>query len=440
MVDKRNSKNQQRSGRQPRQISIPKRAPHWPRPFAMQWGLAMNGIIQSHFALHKRANQGAAQRPNISEEDFADLLPFGRFASVNTKDMNTKNMQNLADHAIQTLQIFHQQITRYRTAKYSHIGMQRKVLLRKGNIRLLQMRNTANIRSENSPQILVIPSLVNRYYIMDLSPKYSFFRYLTAQGFIVNVVDWGAPTSEESQYDLTDYIDFLQKSVAKIQDAQKEVLHLIGYCMGGVLAVGLLHQLRHTNPSRYHAIGKVTLVATPWDFHAVRADYAKMMGQWADHYFVGDAPLLTPDLQHCLFLSLDPWLVLKKYLRFAKLPEGSAAAKHFVLIEDWVNDGVALNAHVARSCLGGWYGRNILAKGGWIIAGQPVNPTLEHKPILMVNASHDRLIPMAMSEDLYQKLDQAQWLKVATGHVGLMAGSRAPSQCWNAIIQFLNSA
>ena len=51
------------------------------------------------------------------------------------------------------------------------------------------------------------------------------------------------------------------------------------------------------------------------------------------------------------------------------------AARRFVVLEDWLNDGVPLAAPVAREVLSGWYGANTPAAGAWRLARRPAAST-----------------------------------------------------------------
>ena len=75
------------------------------------------------------------------------------------------------------------------------------VLWREGTTRLFDYGcNTTG------PVVLVVPSMINRYYVLDLLPERSFLRHLAAQGLRPVVVDWGVPGSDERDFDLTDYV------------------------------------------------------------------------------------------------------------------------------------------------------------------------------------------------------------------------------------------
>src|SRR3546814_11548629 len=91
----------------------------------------------------------------------------------------------------------------------------------------------------------------------------------------------------------------------------------------------------------------------------------------------GEMPV---DLLQGLFASLDPQLVVRKFLAFGRLDAASRKAEEFVALEDWLNDGVPLAAQVARECLGRWYGYNAKARGQWRLAGCRVGQTQNKLP------------------------------------------------------------
>src|SRR5438874_2062013 len=55
--------------------------------------------------------------------------------------------------------------------------------------------------------ILLIPSLINRHYVLDLMPGKSFAEWLVAQGHDVYCIDWGAPTDEAVFVTFDDIVD-----------------------------------------------------------------------------------------------------------------------------------------------------------------------------------------------------------------------------------------
>ena len=66
-------------------------------------------------------------------------------------------------------------------------------LWREGTTRVLDYGDPAR----GGVPLLVVPSLINRAYILDLSARSSLLRWLADQGFRPFLVDWGRPGIDE---------------------------------------------------------------------------------------------------------------------------------------------------------------------------------------------------------------------------------------------------
>ena len=97
--------------------------------------------------------------------------------------------------------------------------------------------------------------------------------------------------------------------------------------------------------------------------------------------------------------------------------------------------GVPLAAAVAREVIGGWYGGNTPARGGWRIAGLPVvAPTL---PSFIAVPARDRIVPPASALALAALLPGATVVQPRAGHVGMVAGSNARAMLWDGLLAWL---
>ena len=284
--------------------------------------------------------------------------------------------------------------------------------------------------------LLIVPSLVNRPYILDLKARVSLVRWLAKQGFRPFLLDWGRPGEAERAFTLTDYVaGRLERALDVVLAETGTPPRLVGYCMGGLLALALA--LR-----REEDLSGLVLLATPWDFHAEQADQA---GQAA----AGLAPLgplidaqgeLPVDVIQGLFASLDPLLAIRKFAAFSALDPADSKAELFVAVEDWLNDGVPLAGPVARECLGGWYGDNVTAAGRWCIAGQAVLPARVRLPVLCMVPGHDRIVPPASARALAETLPTATVLAPPVGHVGMVVSAAAARRVWRPMADWLDEA
>ena len=316
----------------------------------------------------------------------------------------------------------------YRRAPGARAAADRPVVWREGTTLLRDYRRGSDAAA---PRVLVVPSLVNRYYILDLEPESSFLADLAARGYAPFVVDWDAPGPEEQGFDLTRYIaGRLEGALDALKRQPGGPILVIGYCMGGNLALALALR-RQTD------IAGLACLATPWDFHADGETQARLIGAIGrnlDPLFqaLGEMPV---DVLQSLFASLDPLSLLAKFRRFAEM-QGETARK-FVALEDWLNDGVGLAAPVARECLTQWYGENSTALGNWRIAGKAVRPEDLSLPALAMVPASDRIVPPKSALGLAQRLPRCETLTPAAGHIGMMVGGSARAKVWNPLDAWL---
>jgi polyhydroxyalkanoate synthase len=292
---------------------------------------------------------------------------------------------------------------------------------------------------EAGTPVLLVPSLVNRAYVLDLAEGQSLARWLPGQGMRPFLLDWGDPGEAEQRFDLAAYIARIRRALQQIKRETGQVPILLGYCMGGNLALAAAL----TAPDEVAALA---LLATPWDFHAGGTHQAALVQALAPALVPAAAedgqapPMLEVDTLQGFFWALDPFTALKKFTQFAAMPEGSDAERRFVAMEDWLNDGVPLAGPVARECLLGWYGENQPVAGRWLIDGQPVLPQNWRKPTLVVLPERDKLVPKEGAAALLAQIPQASRLDAPSGHIGMVVGPRAESGLWQPLAAWLNTA
>jgi polyhydroxyalkanoate synthase len=285
----------------------------------------------------------------------------------------------------------------------------------------------------DGPAVLLVASLINRSYILDLGPRRSFARWLASRGFRCYLLDWQAPGARERDFSIDDYVTGPLESAldAAIGDSGGKV-SVLGYCMGGLLALALAVRRRPD-------ILSLVLLATPWDFHADDAEQAANLGT-AMRMFEPQLALLdelpTDSLQY-LFCMLDPFLGIRKFSAFAGLDPQSEAAKRFVALEDWLNDGVPLAAPVARACAFDWYEENQPGRGVWRIDSAPVRPEDWDGPAYVVIPAADRIVPPASAEGLAKALPNAVVKRPRAGHIGMIAGRGVTQSIWTPLANWL---
>lgn len=325
-------------------------------------------------------------------------------------------------------------IERYRAHPYRRRLAEPPALWAEGTTRLLDYRPMQRTRRRGQgPALIVVPSLINRSYILDLTAEASFLRHLAGRGLDPFLVDWGAPGERERGFSLSDYVaGRLERALDAVARESRRPVVAVGYCMGGLLAVALAAR-------RTRDLAGLVCLATPWDFHAggPPADTMRGVAQALDPTLrlAGELPV---DALQWLFSSLDPMGVIRKFAAFAALDPTSKQARRFVALEDWLNDGVALAAPVARECLVGWYADNLPARDEWCIGGRAVVPAAIDLPALVVLPDHDRIVPPPSAAALADRLPRATRLRPAAGHIGMVVGGDARRRTWDPVADWLH--
>ena len=306
-----------------------------------------------------------------------------------------------------------------------------------GNTRLLDYGAThPAARKRGARAVLVVPSLINRWEVLDLTAEKSLLRAMAAEGLRPYLVDWGTPDADERRFDTTAYVRRLERALAFVTRRARRAAAVMGYCMGGTLTVAMTAR----QPRK---VAGLALLAAPWDFHADKTGHAfllsagPMLAKLADT--AGELPV---DILQTLFWSLDPWLAVKKFGRFLGMDQQGAPAREFVLLEDWLNDGAPLAGPTARDCLVGWYGDNLPGTNKWVVGGKRILPSKIKRPALVMIPSGDRIVPplsAAALVDPKRGLKNATRLDVPLGHIGMMVSGRARELCWTPLIDWLKA-
>ena len=397
-----------------------------PRPLPLHLGIAAATWLGSAAVLPilRRASPASRTARPPGDPDAPPANPFDALLpSLASADPDALT-RAVDREARRRLDAFLRGVETWRAHRFERAPSPSREIWREGTTRLLDFAPG----SDGLP-LLVVPSLINRYYVLDLLPERSLLADLAARGFRPLAVDWDAPGDAESGFGLDDYVrGRLARALDATRAATGRAPALIGYCMGGLLALPLAL-------ARPRDIVGLALLATPWDFHAERAESARaaaaMLAPWREA--LGEGVALPVDALQAMFAALDPFLAVRKFTAFAALDAESPKAREFVALEDWLNDGVPLAGKVAQECLVGWYGENLTGTGRWRLGDLRVNPSRLRCPTLAVVPAQDRIVPPASAAALARAIPGAETLTPALGHIGMVASARAPATLWPAL-------
>lgn len=268
------------------------------------------------------------------------------------------------------------------------------------------------------PPAVFVPSLINPPFILDLSEHSSLLRWMSRQGVRPLLLEWGEPCLPRTGEDVHSHVISM---LLPLIEALGEPVHLIGYCLGGTMALSAAMQAR---------LLSLTLIAAPWHFAGFGEQARAEIGSlWRAAQPSAERMGLVPvEVLQTGFWRLDPARTVSKYEAFARMAQDSEAARTFVALEDWANAGAPLPYAAGRELFEDMIGADVTGGGCW----HGVDPKRLTVPTLEFVSLHDRIVPAASSPRLpNQRL-------LGLGHVGMIVGGRAREQLWEPLAAMLS--
>src|SRR6201997_318369 len=100
---------------------------------------------------------------------------------------------------------------------------------------------TAKVRTV---PLLIVPPVINKFYIMDIAPGRSMIEYFVAQGQQVFIVSWRNPQARHRDWGFDTYGAAIVEALDAVQKvAGTDGVHLLGTCSGGILAAMIASHL-----------------------------------------------------------------------------------------------------------------------------------------------------------------------------------------------------
>ena len=280
--------------------------------------------------------------------------------------------------------------------------------------------------------VLLVPSLINRWYVLDLGPGRSLIEWLVAQGHEVLCIDWGTP-GDEDRYLTWDDIGgrYLGRAV-RIAARETGRTHLLGYCLGGTLTAAYTAAFPD-------GIATLTALAAPIDF-----DHAGIMATWTrtptfDIGALVDAFGNVPwPLMQASFRMLKPTVHATKLVALLERAWDDEFLDGFLATERWGNDNVSFPGACYERYIEELYRQNRLAGGTFAVCGRPARLPSIRCPVLAIAFTDDHIVPMPSAKpliDLAGARDK-QLIIDRGGHVGAVVSRKAAERLWPALHTF----
>jgi polyhydroxyalkanoate synthase len=246
-------------------------------------------------------------------------------------------------------------------------------------------------RTVHPEPVLIIPSWIMKYYILDLSPQNSLVRYLVEHGHTVFIVSWKDPETEDFELSMDDYLKLGPLAALDViaRIAPRRKIHAVGYCLGGTLLAIAAAFLARLDDTR---LKSVTLLASEVDFSepgelglfidesqiAYIEDMMREKGYLDSKQMAGTFALLN---------SRD--LVWSKMVR-----ENLMGTRQPVTdLMAWNADATRMPYRMHSEYLRRLYLNNELAAGRYEVDGKPVALADIRVPLFVVSTERDHVSP-----------------------------------------------
>lgn len=263
--------------------------------------------------------------------------------------------------------------------------------------------------------LLIVWSLINRFYILDLAPGRSFIEHAVGQGIEVFVTSWRNPGTEQAAWDADTYAAALIEAIDAITEITgSEQVGTMGLCAGGQLLAALLAYLAARGDSRvaYACFGVSQLdMSVPSIAGLATAQPLPGLARVAAR----SAGVLDGRDLAAAFSWLRPGELVWNYW-VSNYLMGQDPPAHEILA--WNADTTRLPGAVARQLLAMAEHNLLAAPGGMTLLGTPLDLSKTAVPAYVVGAETDHLVPWRAAYQTTRLLGgEATFVLSGGGHI-----------------------
>jgi len=300
-----------------------------------------------------------------------------------------------------------------------------KVVLRNDLIELIQYSPTTE--TVYAEPILIVPAWIMKYYILDLSERNSFVRFLVSQGHTVFIVSWKNPHASDRGLGMDDY---LRLGVRAALDAVSAIvperkIHTVGYCIGGTLLSIAAAICAAEGDQR---LASMTLLAAQQDFSEPGELSVFISPSQLDmlESVMERTGVLKSDQMGAAFALLRSrdllWTpAVDTYLRGKRTSPNDLMA--------WNADGTRMPSRMHAEYLRQLYLNNALARGEFHAEGRRVDLAAIELPMFVVGTETDHVAPWQSTykaRSLTRSSDYTYLLTSGGHNAGIVSGAVHP--------------
>ncbi|MGM9987246.1 MAG: class III poly(R)-hydroxyalkanoic acid synthase subunit PhaC [Bacillaceae bacterium] len=317
------------------------------------------------------------------------------------------------------------------------VGLTPKEVIWKKNKAKLYRYHTPTKTTKKTP-ILMVYALINKPYILDLTPGNSLVEYLSNNGYDVYLLDWGTFGMEDRHLTFDDIVmDYIAKAVQKVlKKSGGKDISILGYCMGGTLLS--MYAALHPHVS----IRNLIFMTSPFDFSETG-----LYGKFLDERFfnldklVDTLGVIPPEMLDLGNKMLKPITnFYGPYVTLLDRSENQRFVDSWKLMQKWVADGIPFPGEAYRQWIRDFYRENKLIKGEIIVRGQKVDLSNIKANVLNIAANRDHIAMPCQVEGLLEHISSKdkQFVLIPSGHVSVVFGGTSLKVTYPTIGKWLD--
>lgn len=288
--------------------------------------------------------------------------------------------------------------------------------------------------SGDEQSILIVPSLINRYTILDLKSDSSLISFFTQQGFSVYLIDWKDPRPQDRFMTWDDHAETIRIYSHHLNEKHGRAPIAMGHCLGGTLNT----MLAAIDSKIFSGLINIT---TPINFHD-----QGLLSTWSQKIKVDLSRLrknqgnISGDFLDQAFQRLTPLGKIKKWKQFFKYCDNPEFLERYHAIDEWLEAAVDFPGASYETLIQKLYRENQLIKDQFILLGKRVHLGRINIPTLIVSGKSDHIVPPPSATILAKIIDHSHVHMAGGGHIGLMVGSKAKDATWKPINKWMRSS
>ena len=285
--------------------------------------------------------------------------------------------------------------------------------------------------------VLVVWSLINRPYILDLQPDRSVIRRLLEAGHDVYMIDWNEPSRFDQTLGISDYVNrYIDNCVdAVLAESGAASVNLVGYCLGGALTA----MYTALNGEK---VATLSQIAGTLCFQGEGGILELWAG--ADHYspesMVGVDGNVSSQQLADMFALMDPVANnVTTYVRLWDNIDDEQFVRNFARMERWLDEGIDVTGRFYVEFIRNIYQENRLYRNEFELEGEHVDVADIDVPVLQIVGEYDDLVPREASVPFNDAVgnEETAVIEFPTGHIGISVSSSAHDDYWPRVATWI---